>query len=169
MQQWRDPITLVVAGFLLVAVLSGPVVSGVDLTPAERSSGSTGPSLATSNGTLTAADTALARTEYRFEAGVRGSGIHKLATPPATLTVESVTGTALVAYTIRIPELGYMTESLRVVESDTPRELTLTIGESTISSDRLEAGQYTGMAEIAVRRNGTSRVIATESITVEVA
>ena len=169
-------VTTVFSCFLLIAIVSGPLVAGIDLTPAERpSSGvsSTGQSerdvsVATAKGNISLARTTISDTTYQLEPGVSGSGIHKLQSPPVNITVDSISGTVFVAYTIRIPELRFMIETLQPVNQDSSHELTLLIDETTIASSRLKNSSYSGVAEISVRKNGTSRVVATQPITIEV-
>ncbi|WP_224268001.1 hypothetical protein [Haloprofundus salinisoli] len=168
MSRWRDPVALVLSCFLLTAVVSGPVVAGVDLTPEDRSS-EDGASFTGATGNVTGAEAAIPTDGYALRPGVTGSGIHKLDAPTTTLTVETVSGPVLVTYTLRIPELSYRTDAFRAVDRNSSRELTLGPDDASVPSNRLEAETYRAVVEIAVQEGDGRRVLENREITIAVA
>ncbi|WP_224448722.1 hypothetical protein [Haloprofundus salilacus] len=151
--------------FLSIAVVSGPAISGIDLTP-EKSVAIDDESPFGDIGGNVTGHSNISKQGYSLKPGIPGSGVHKVQAPDANFTIDSVTGNVLIVYTIRIPELGYLTESMQVVNQDSPRELTFSIEDAIISSNQLKKMKYKGTAEVVVRKNGASRVVAQESITI---
>ncbi|WP_224333781.1 hypothetical protein [Haloprofundus halobius] len=169
MTRWRDPVTVVLSCFFLTAVVSGPVVAGVDLTPTDRSSSTAESSFSGATGNLTAAETTIPRSGYAFEPGVSGSGIHKLDAPAANLSVDSISGPVLVTYTLRIPELSFATDTYRTVDESSSRDLSLTLDGSSIASDSLEDDSYQATVELSVREGDGTRVLEERTVTIVVA
>lgn len=164
MKHPRDEIRLVVLVVGLCALVSGPLVSGVDFTPTPAEE----PALASATGgTVTVGETTLARTDYRLTKGDYGSGVYVLRVPPAHVTVAEATGRTLLTYQIDVPELGYATSVVATVDSST-ESLTLRITEATIPADAVSASRYDATARLTVRSNETSRVVDETNVTLTV-
>ncbi|KTG08966.1 hypothetical protein AUR64_14250 [Haloprofundus marisrubri] len=168
MVTWRDPVVLVLSCFLLTAVVSGPVVAGVDLTPEDRvdddSSTFTG-----ATGSVTVSETTIPSERYTLRQGVTGSGIHKLDAPMSTVSVETTSGPVLVMYSLRVPELSYDTEVFRTVDEGFSGELTVGLDDASVPSNRLENDTYRATVEISVREESGKRVLDQREITIVVA
>ncbi|WP_157972710.1 hypothetical protein [Haloprofundus halophilus] len=168
MSRWRDPVVVALSCFLLTAVVSGPAVAGVDLTPEDRSSDAAESTFTGATGTLTAAEATIPADGYALRAGVTGSGIHKLDAPTTTLTVDT-SGPVLVSYTLEIPELSFSTDAFRAVDDADSEELAVGPGNVRVASNRIEADSYRATVELTVREASGTRVLEKRTVTVFVA
>lgn len=162
----RDEIRLTVLCICVIAVASGPLVHGIDLTAAQPSS--TLSTVDSSDGSLTVQETEFAPSGYRLTRGISGSGIYKLRTPTATVRLRSVTGNVLLIYRLEIPELHYMTQSDFVVSRTSQSRLRLSIREQSIAADRISKRQYPAQVTLLARSDGSSRVLNRSNVTVDV-
>lgn len=160
----RDEIRLVVLLVGLCALASGPLVSGVDFTPAPEAEQSLA---SATGGDVTVAETSLAETGYRLDAGNYGAGVYVLRAPPARLTVAEATGSALVSYEVDVPELGYATSAVATVDESSER-LTLRLTEATVPADAVTRAEYEATVRLTVRSNGTARVVDETTVTIAV-
>ncbi|EJN58001.1 hypothetical protein [Halogranum rubrum] len=164
MKHPRDEIRLVVVLVGVCALVSGPLVSGVDFTPAADDDGS----LATATGgSVTVEETTLAQADYRLVAGNYGSGIYKLRAPPARISFTEVTGPALVSYHLDVPALGYSTSTIATIDESTTT-VTLQFSKATIPADSVTASSYDATARLTVRSNGTVRTVDETNVTLTV-
>lgn len=152
--------------FLLVSVVSGPLVAGVDLTP--QRTDAQFPGLDDETGTLTVTETTVPTEGYRLERGVAGSGIYKLSIPTATMELESVTGAVTVIYQLEITDIGYTSQSLYTVDESSPANVTLAVSQQSIEADKIAQDEYAATATVSVRSGGTTRVLETSTVTVVV-
>ncbi|SDM94280.1 hypothetical protein SAMN04487949_2927 [Halogranum gelatinilyticum] len=152
--------------FLCVSVVSGPLVGGVDLTP--QRTDARFPGVDAETGTLSVSDTAVPAEGYRLERGVAGSGVYTLSVPAATVEVESITGTVTVIYQLEIREIGYASQSLYTLDANSPETVTLAVSQQSIEADKIEQEEYAATATVSVRSNGTTRVLETANVTVDV-
>lgn len=148
---------VIVALFSLVtvaaAIVTGPVIGLTDQPSAEDSVDVTVESVPTDN--------------IALEQGRFNSGRYHLEAPPAVVTVENVTGTPMLRYTIDIPAA----EITRVSRYDLAgREGRLRMGVSplTISPDRVDQDSYEARVSVWLRTENRDQRIILREATVEV-
>ncbi|WP_136717883.1 hypothetical protein [Halorientalis salina] len=155
----RSPL---VAGAIIVlgTLVAAPGLGVVDI---ERSQQST-PDVGTGN--VTVANASLPSTA-RFQQGSYGSGTYYLEVPETEVEFESVTGRPVLNYKLNVPALSYSRQSVYFVESGTERR-TLTVERDTFPPETFSQTEYTGELVLTLRANGTERVLANRTVTVEV-
>lgn len=164
MNHSRGAVAVVVLVVGVCALVSGPLVAGVDLTPAPTAKAS----LADATGGTATVETATLESDgYELSAGRYGSGVYTVDAPPATVTFSDVRGSALVTYRLTIPELGYSTSALSPLDSST-RTTTLTLSDATVAPESVTESSYDATVELVVRSNGTEHVVSQANVTVVV-
>lgn len=150
-----------VIGLVLATTLvSGPLVGAVDFTPAAEESSLDG-------GNATVGDVSLPATaEIRH--GRFGSGEYYVHVPDATLRLDNVTGTPLLAYRFSIPVLGYSRSTTHFVTAADTGRYDLTLSRDAIEPSRVENRSYGGTVSVFLRSNRTERRLAERNVTVEV-
>ncbi|MFD1587193.1 hypothetical protein ACFR9U_09375 [Halorientalis brevis] len=150
--------TLIVLGTLVAS----PAVGLVDFTDNRQSQGELG----TGNVTVTEASLP---SSAGFEKGQYGSESYYLRVPAATVTFERVTGRPVLNYKLDVPGLSYSRQSVYFVdESDSGERVTFKLNKDTLPPETFTREEYTGEVRLVMRANGSARVLANRTITVEV-
>lgn len=151
----------VVATVLLVSLLSGPLVAGIDLSPPpdELQSAQTG------NATV---DVVSAPENARLERGAFGAEApYTLTVPDATVIISNVTGRPLLVYKVRIPELGYQRGTTHFLDASAEGRRSLNLESATLEEE-LSQDSYRGELFVILRGDGPERTIYRGNVTVEV-
>lgn len=158
-----QPVVAVVVGIVLATTLvSGPLVSAVDLT-AEGSLSDAD----IGDGRVTVGDVTLPD-RVVFERGEFGSGSYYLRVPPATAELGEIVGRPIISYQLSIDELGFTTSTVKVLSRSNEGTIELEIDDSAFARDRFENETFTGRLVVDVRYGGRERVIASKNVTIEV-
>ncbi|WP_224268038.1 hypothetical protein [Haloprofundus salinisoli] len=168
--------TVVWFSVLLVAALSvasGPLVGGVDFTPAGDTTSESGSEGSLGAGNATVTDVSLDAAGVRLERGGYGSQAYYLRVPDATVRLQSVTGRPLLSYNVRIPALGIERSSTVFLnESYTENgatTLALTLDDDPVDPERVTESSYEAELSVLLRTDSGSRTLRAVSLTVEVA
>ena len=153
----RDPVALV--GLLVVVVLvgAGPL-TGVDVTSVQASTVGDGTATVTS---VSVDTSALAVTDGRF-----GTNVSYFRIPPATVTVESVTGRPQLVYLVSAPGLNVDRTETRVVTRDGTYRLE---PDDRALSSAAAPGEYNVTVSLRIQSFETDRDLTRANATVEVA
>ncbi|MFC4357236.1 hypothetical protein ACFO0N_04645 [Halobium salinum] len=154
--------TLVV--FLAVALVSGPLVSGLDFT----TSSDAGPVDAVGDGRVAAGSVTLSGETASLDQGRYGSGAYYLDAPSATVAVESVSGSPMLGYRLRISDLGYAGSTVAFLSPEDTGTTTLELDRKPFAPERVEGSAFRGEVTVFVRADGTERVLYERVVEVEV-
>lgn len=152
---------LVVFAFFvaLSAVVSGPLVGGVDLTRAETPPG---------DGTAEVAIERAPADEIVLERGSFGAGRYHLTAPPFVLTVESVDGNPVIRYTVDVPDLWLTVSSRYDLAGTEGKQLRLRPNPTGVSPQRVERGRYNATVSIWLRTGDVETDLLQRPVTIEV-
>lgn len=156
------PVAGVVVILTVTALLSGPLVSGVDLTGEGRFGAES-----IGEGTATLSNTSLPA-EARFTRGDFGAGGMYLVVPSATVDVADVRGRVRVVYQISIADLGFTRGTTHFVGRAQDGTFRVTMDREAFDPDRLDAAQYDGTVAIEVMDDDGARTIGERAVSVEV-
>lgn len=161
-----DPERLAVAGVvatvLVVSLLSGPLVAGVDLSPTPTDDG---PPPQTGNATVGVLSTP---DSVRLEKGSFGADApYTLYVPDATVGISNVTGGPLLVYKLRIPELGYSRGTTLFLDDSSTGTRSVALEQTTLDEE-LPEDQYRGELLLLLRGDGPERTLSRGNVTVEV-
>ena len=148
--------TIIVLGTLVAA----PGLGVVDISESRESH----PDLGTGN--VTVKNASLPSTA-RFQRGSYGAGSYYLQVPETEIEFERVTGRPVMNYKLNVHALNYSRQSVYFVAEGTER-LTIQVERDTLPPETFSREEYAGELELALRTNGTKRVLANRTITVEV-
>jgi len=155
----RTPV-VAAAVIVLGTLVAAPGLGVVDVERDQESNPDVG------TGNVTVADVSLPST-VRFQRGSYGSGSYYLRVPETQIRFESVTGRPVISYELDVPALNYNRQSVYFVDEGT-ETLTVTVEEDTFPPETFSQASYDGELELVLRANGTERVLANRTITVEV-
>lgn len=144
------------------AVVSGPLVDGIDLTPPASGSQAAPGTGELDVRSLSAPDSAaLVKGEY-------GSGTYYLRVADATIDVVSVTGQPLLVYKLAIPELGYVRGTTHFMNADTTGPQRIELQQGTVDPDKVRRDRYPGKLRLIVRDDRGERTLHAANVTVHV-
>ena len=157
----RSPLiaaTVIVLGTLVAS----PAVGVIELSDHRQSHADLG------TGNVTVANASLPPSAG-FEKGKYGSESYYLRVPDATVKFERVTGQPVLNYKLNVPALSYSRQSVYFVdESDSGKQVTFKLSKDTLPPETFSREEYTGEVALVMRTNGSARVLANQTITVEV-
>jgi hypothetical protein len=158
----RDRIWILATATLILGtmVLSGPLVSGIDLTPAPESPQFGDGNVEVRNMVLPANATLVAPR--------LGAGKYPLRVPPATMELVTVSGSPRLAYIIEIPDLNYTRSTTTTVTASQEGSFELILEESRLPPDKVSEPQYRGKLTVERWSNGTFRELGRRNISVQV-
>lgn len=162
MRDERGIVIGVVAIVGLTAIVSGPLVGVVDLTSAESGDGSVGVS-----GSVTVGDVTLPE-RAELASGRFGSETYYLHVPDARVELQRAIGQSILTYRLSIPELGFTREAVFFVSERDEGTFTLSTDETTVDPERVANDSYAGELTVNARNDAGSRILANETIAVEV-
>lgn len=143
------------------ALVSGPLVGAVDFTHERAGTFSPGSG---------SADLAVLSTpdRARLDRGSFGAGAYYLQVPDAEVRVEAVTGQPILAYKIRIPDLGYTRSTVHFLDAETQGRLTVSIEKDALAPEEIDRDSYSGEIVVLVRTDGGEDVLYRGPVTVAV-
>lgn len=144
-----------------LAIVSGPLVTAIDLTPERADSESFG------NGSAEVSIAAAPKTAH-LDAGRYGAARTHLRVPEIVGRVDSVSGRPIIAYTIRIPELGYVRGEIRALSRSDSGRIGLQFDRTVVDTRGYNGTSYRGALTVVVREHGEERELYRGPITVEV-
>jgi hypothetical protein len=162
MDPQRLAIAGVVATVIVVSLLSGPLVAGVDLSPTPSDDGHPPQTGNATVEVLSTPDT------VRLEKGSFGSeSPYTLVVPDATIRISNVTGGPLLIYKLRIPELGYSRGTTYFLDGSSAGTRSVGLDKTTVNKD-LWKDQYRGELLLLLRGDGPEQILYRDNVTVEV-
>lgn len=157
-------VVVVAVGLILsVTLLSGPMVGAIDFTVADEPRNAV-----PGTGSATITVDAWPTDGVTLEKGRYGAGAYYLTVPDATVRVQSVEGSPILAYRVSVPSLGLASESLYFLSEDDRGTMTVTIDPRSLEPDRLEQDTYRVELMIELRSEDTARTLAARTVTAPV-
>jgi len=160
-----DEAEYVVAGAVAVIVLatlvSGPLVGAVDFTGESDGSFSPGEGNATVSVLETPARAEIRKSSY-------GAGTYRLDVPDSVVDLQSVSGTPVLVYKLRIPEIGHTRGTTHFLDSSQSGRTNVTIERGSIDPDEIDESRYDGELVLLLRATGGERTLFRGNVTVEV-
>lgn len=150
----------VVAVVAATALLSGPLVPGIDLTTARET-----PAYGNGSATVDGADLPDAG---RLTGGRYGTTEYSLEVPPATLNLTAVRGYPVATYRVRVPALSYTRTTTTFLSPDDAGRTPLTLEPGPVDAAVVGYGPYEAQVTVTLRGDGSERVIADGTVRVEV-
>jgi hypothetical protein len=145
---------------LLVLVLSGPLTGGIAFAPDDPEGFGYGTISLTPETTPE---------EVVISSGRFDAGLLVLSVPDTIVRIEQVTGRPLVTYKLNIPTMGYVRQSLHIIDADaTDNSYALSLGETPIEPELVDESQYTGTLSIEIRDDAGTRTPYSWNVTVVV-
>ena len=158
---------LLVALICVTAVISGPLVSQIDLTASASGSGDTQTDGTLGDGSASVAVDSLPA-EATLTPGRFDSEAYYLETPQIEVTAESVTGRPILVCQLDIPALGYSTSRLAFLNESATGPHTFQFETGPFGAEQLDNESYRGELSVFLRANGEKEVIASQNVTVVV-
>lgn len=146
---------------LVTAIISGPLVAGVDLSPG---SGEIAPGSGTADIRVESAPSTavIDRTSGDTDES------YELMVPDATVSVSNVTGTPLLVYKIQIRELGHTRGTTYFLNSSGTGRRSLSLDRSYFSRAEISKSEYSGTATIILRSDTGEQQLYHGNISVKV-
>jgi len=151
---------------LSISVVSGPLVSAVDLTSSNRYIG--GERGVPGTGNVTVASVTIPTEDVEFRRGKHDSGPYYLIAPDAVVDIESVEGHPVLNYKIRVPALGTTYLSTAFPREDAGGPTSLDIQKKKFSREDIEQSQYRVVFLIVARDSSGFRTVYESEINVSV-
>lgn len=150
-----------VAVIVATTLVSGPLVDAVDFTQErdETFDPNTGGATVT---VLSTPDRA------RLDRGSFGAGAYYLQVPDATVRIADVSGQPILAYKIRIPELGYTRSTAHFIDEDNEGRMAVSIESDALPPDEIDRESYSGELLVVLRAGGSDEVLSRGPIPVDV-
>lgn len=155
-------VVFTVALVVVTTVLSGPVVSAVDLTSERTLEGAD-----LGEGRLTIGDLSVPD-DVVIERGDFGAGTYYLRVPSATAELQTVVGRPILSYEVSIRELGFTRSSVSVLSPANEGTYELTLDEAPFGQSEIREDSYAGELSITARYGGTEHVVERRNVTIEV-
>lgn len=151
---------------LLAALASGPLVSGIDLSspPDSSENGILNPN--SGNASINVVGTpSTARLEKK---AFSEDAPYTLYVPDTTVVLSDVTGTSLLIYKIRIPELGYTRGTTHFLNSSSAGRQSIELKPGELRDKNLAKDSYRGEIVLLIRPDGPERTVYNGNVTVRV-
>lgn len=143
-----------------ILVVSGPLTGGIAFAPTEPDG--------FGYGTITLTPQT-APAEITIQTGRFDAGLYVLSVPDTIVHIEHVSGRPLVTYKLNIPEMGYVRQSLHIIDAESTGDtIALSLGETPIEPELLNDDAYTGRLSIETRDDTGTRTTASWNVTVVV-
>ena len=159
MSEYRLPVALSL-GIALVAIVSGPLVGGVDFTRTNT--------IPEGSGTVDVTVESVPTDDFVLERNRFVPGRYHLSAPPAVVHVNDIQGNPLVRYSIDVPGLWYSTSSRYELDRHGGGRLVLRPSPIGLTPSRVQNGSYDASVSIWVHSNGRQINVYEDSITLEV-
>lgn len=143
---------------VLLGVASGPLVPGVDLTPAPPE-----PGVGTATASVESVPTELRLVRERF-----GAGRYRLVAPAAVVEVGRVEGRPVLRYVVDVPGLSFVTASEYPLHGRAGDRLSPTVGSATVSPQRVDRGVYEGTLAVWLREGPEYTALVQREVRIEV-
>ena len=145
---------------LIISIISGPIVSGIDFTK--------DPSIQNSQNRIKIADAQFPESAT-IRSGRFGTEPMVLDVDPLKVTVIELSGEPLINYKLRIPGLRYTRTAIHMVsDNNIGQPIRLGFEPDTIPSDRVSDDSYNGELQVVARDSRGLRMIARSNISVNV-
>jgi hypothetical protein len=161
----RQAVWTVVAVIIAGALLSGPMVAGVDLSPEAEAGAETGPAPGTGTATVevvTAPEVATLR-----KGSFGADAPYTLRVPDATIRLSNVTGGPLLVYKLRIRGLGYSRGTTHFLDEAAAGQRSVSLKKTTLDTTPTQE-QYQAELLLLLRGDGPERTLYRGTVTVEV-
>lgn len=143
------------------AIISGPLVNGVDFTPQSEE-------FSPGSGTAEITVKSVPRTATLTRRTTRTNESYVLRVPDATVSVSDVTGTPLLVYKIQIRELGHTRGTTLFLNSSMGGRRSLSLEQSYFEESEVSQSEYAGTATITLRSDSGEQQIYQGNVSVEV-
>jgi hypothetical protein len=162
----RASLSFALVGLVVVstAAISGPLVPGVDLSPEP---GTAGVEPNPGSGNVTVESVSLDG-EFVVKKGAFGSGQYVLLAPDAIVTVGQVEGQPIVTYKIQVHGVGISRSSVAFLSPENSQRQVLSMGEKTVSPDRVDQDQFEIGVVVTARDEGGADEVFNETVFAEV-
>lgn len=147
---------------LSVAIVSGPLVDGVDLTPEAGSD-----HLVCDLGTATVSVEDPPSDRVTIERERFGAETYAITADDAIVSVEGVDGCPRLVYRIQVPELGVDTRQMYFLEGIDEEELTISAPVHRFDPDEIQQETYRGTVSLELQGE-QNRVLYESNVTVTV-
>lgn len=151
----------------LTALVSGPLVPGVDLTRSVPVSVDSQSAETLGSGSASISVQELPD-RARFTEGELDSGAYYLTTPPIRVGAQSITGRPILVCQLELTDFGYSTSKLAFLNTSTAGSHVFQFDAGPFGADRLDSKSYQGELTVALRASGEKTVIASRNVTVVV-
>lgn len=147
-----------------LAILSGPLVPGIDMTQEPTRTPSSFCS-ASGNASVHVTDTP----EDSFELKQRrfGAGVYYLSGDLTTAEVDEVRGCPVVVYRFTIPELNFLGNRLYFVTDTSNRSISMKVVEGRFAPETISRDSYRGRIQVLLRGD-QERLVFAKNVTVDV-
>jgi hypothetical protein len=165
MQAGRLAATLVVAVVLVTSLLSGPLVAGMDLSPAPEIGDSFGPGQGSMNVTVHSVPDEARLVEDDF-----GAGAYSLKMEPADVTLANIRGQPILVYKLRVYDLVFVSSRNTFVNESDEGRMSVPFADDTVQRERVNESvdEYPAEIVIGVLANDEERVVHRTNVTIEV-
>lgn len=160
----RLPVYFVVSVVIIIAVMSGPGVAGIDFATKPPSDES---SFCEASGNATITVDSVPEDSFALRQRWFGAGAFYLSAGETEVSVESPTGCPIVVYRLTIDELNYFGQRLYFINQPSDKNLGLRVVEGTFTPSEMKATSYAGTITIRLRGNET-RTIYRTNVTIPV-
>lgn len=158
-----QPAVIVTVAIVTVTTLvSGPVVSAVDLTDSGTLDGTD-----LGEGRLTVGDVTVPETVV-IERGDFGAGTYYLRVPPATAELQSIAGRPIISYEVSVRELGFTRSGVHVLSAENEGTFEMTLEDAPFGKNEIRNESYVGELSITARYDGQEHVLERTNVTIEV-
>lgn len=156
----RIALTGLTAIIVATAVISGPLIHGVDFTP--QSEG-----LSPGSGTAEITVKSVPDTATITRSTSR-NGEYVLQIPDSTVVVQNVSGTPLLVYKIQIRELGHTRGTTVFLNSSMTGRQALTLDSSYFDESEISKSEYEGTITILLRSDAGEQQLHHGNVSIEV-
>ncbi|WP_335999503.1 hypothetical protein [Halorientalis halophila] len=150
--------SVAVALILLGTLASGPLAIASDRN--ERVDG-------VGSGSITVEDVTLPET-VALRQGRYGEDSYYVDVPDAHVQIAALEGRPVLTYKLAIPELSYTRESAFFLGPETGSKMTLSLQRDQLPPEEVTNDSYAGELRVVDRTGDESRVLANQTVTVEV-
>lgn len=157
----RSLVRATAACLLAVAVVSGPLVPGVDLTRPEDAD-----HLVCEGGSASV-DLAEPPGGFTLEADRFGAGTYTFSGEDAAAEVETVEGCPRLVYRLQVPALGVDSRKVHFLSADDGGTVVLSPPSPSVAPDDVDRDAYEGTVTVELHGD-TRRVLYRENVTIQV-
>lgn len=158
MDRTRGAIAGVCVVVMLTAVAFGPLVAGISLSKDTESQ------VGEEQGSIAVNSIAFPATAT-IEPAAYGAANHQVTMPPATVRIQTLSGTPILVYKISIAPLGVQFSTAHFLDEQTPLPYELTLEPATLTGGSV-GEEYTGEAAVVAIDSSGRQTVANQTVTV---